>query len=110
MVLAFAGDSTMTSDMPSAPSVPVSISVTTVFFFLRFPAVFRIAISVYCLWCLRRWRRNARAFDECAEVVQCDASFDLNQGPFDQLFELEGRHDPMLRKSQQVAPCIRCES
>src|SRR5688572_5611017 len=108
MVLALAGDSTMTSDEPPALSAPVSISVAAVFF-VRFPAVFLAAMSVYRFPTFVRWRGQSGAFDQRAQIVQRDPSVDLHQGPLDQLLQLRGRDRAGTREDQQLPPGLRRE-
>src|SRR5881394_1942051 len=85
MVFALAGDSTMTSDEPPAPSAPLSISVTTVFFVRFRPAVFRAAMSVHRFRTFRARCREAGTLDQRAQIVERDAPVDLHQSALDEL-------------------------
>src|SRR5687768_12548780 len=99
MVLALAGDSTMTSDDPPPLSEPLSISVTS-FFFARFAAGFRAAISVHRFLCLVCGHRQSGALDQGAKVIQGYPAVYLYQSPLDQLLQLRRRHGARPRKSQ----------
>src|SRR5436190_24171092 len=109
MVFAFAGDSTMTSDDPPPLSAPLSISVTT-FFLVRFAVVFRAAMSVYRLGPFR-WRGyEPRPFDKRAQVIERNASLDLNEGALDDLLELGVVYRTRSREREKLPPCIGREA
>src|SRR5258705_9976357 len=110
MVFALAGDSTMTRDEPPAPSVPVSISVTVVFFFERLAADFLSAISVYGFPTVRSRRRETCPLDEGAKIIQGNPAVDLDQSPLNELLELGYRHYSRARQGKQLAPRLGSEA
>src|SRR5688572_19994657 len=100
MVLALAGDSTMTREEPPALSAPISTSVT-VGFFARFVARFvalRTAMSVHRFPTFVYRRRKTSTFDQRPEVFDRNSAVDLHEGALDQLFELERSEERRVGK------------
>lgn len=65
---------------------------------------------MYRVASLDRRRGEPGSLDERAQVIECDAPVDLDEGPLDELFELWRRHDARTRESQQLAPGVRRET
>src|SRR5258708_21566825 len=135
MVWAFAGDSTMTSDVVPAGSSGNSSSTTAAFFaLLRAPlaavrepaAVFRAgealflavvffavvdflaAISLVNSLCRRRGGGVVVAgpFHHRAQIIACNASVELQHGALDDLLQLRGIERSRTSQCQQMPPCL----
>src|SRR5947209_6703932 len=129
MVFAFAGDSTITSDVPpgSLPLLSSTISGSTRFAFVaRADAVFvaRFAFVAVLLADLVVLARamflvhrvvvaaggrifQASSFQQTAQIVERDASIELHKRALDDVLELQSTDRPRTAERQQMAPRFR---